>query len=558
VGEPEVPTALRGDPGRLNQVLTNLLGNAIKFTEEGEIVLRASLVSQTQREALLRFEVTDTGIGLTEEQKERLFKAFSQADTSITRRYGGTGLGLVISKRLVEIMGGEIGVESEPGKGSTFWFTARLEKQPKGAQSTLSPREDFENLRILIVDDNETNRKILHNQVISWGMKNGQAEGGPRALKLLRAAAQKSEPYDLAILDLDMPGMDGIELAHNIKEDSSISSTRLMLLTSMGVRGEAEQARRSGFAAYLTKPVRQSELYDAIAAMMGLPDDLASVESPVDAPLVTRYGLKVTKTRLHARLLVAEDNVINQKVAAKTLEKLGYQTDVAANGLEALEALTRIPYAAVLMDVQMPEMDGYEATREIRRREGMKRHTPIIAMTANAMKGDREKALEAGMDDYIPKPVKLEQLEVVLKRWVLQPEAVATASKAGSASGASKDDSIDCSVLAGLRELQVEGEPDIVAELAQMYLEDVPLRLTELRDAVEIGGAPSVERIAHSLKGSSGSMGAVRMEAICAELEKLGRSKELTTAPALISQLEEEFGRVRTVFEDELSKTWKT
>jgi two-component system sensor histidine kinase/response regulator len=560
--ESEVPTALKGDPGRLNQVLTNLLSNAIKFTEEGEVVLHASLAEDTdseeaQGEVLVRFEVTDTGIGLTPEQQERVFRAFSQADASITRRYGGTGLGLAISKRLVEMMGGEIGVESEVGKGSTFWFTARLEKQSEGAQATyLTPREDFEDLRILIVDDNETNRKILHGQVISWGMKNGQAEDGPKALKMLREAAQRGKPYDLAILDLHMPGMDGMRLAHTIKADPTISSTRLILLTSVGLRGEAEQARRVGFAAYLSKPVRQSELYDSLVTVMSLPDELASASSRADTPLVTRYGLKEARARLYARLLVAEDNGINQKVAVKTLERLGYQADVVANGLEALEALSRIPYAAVLMDVQMPEMDGYEATREVRRRErGDGRHTPIIAMTANAMQGDRKKALEAGMDDYVPKPVKPQELDAVLRRWVLRPEAaVTTVSESGSEPGASTDDPIDRSVLVSLRELQVEGEPEILSELIELFLDDVPRHLAALREAVQAGDARSVERIAHTLKGSCGNMGAVRMEAISAELEEIGRSEDLKAARARISRLEEEFGRVRAVFEEELSK----
>jgi two-component system, sensor histidine kinase and response regulator len=550
VVEPEVPTALRGDPGRLNQILTNLLSNAIKFTEEGEIVLCASLVEEKEREVMLRFEVTDTGIGLTEDQQGRLFMAFSQADASTTRRYGGTGLGLAISKRLVEMMGGEIGLQSEPGKGSTFWFTARFEEQPEGDQTTITPREDFEDLRVLIVDDNETNRKILHNQIISWGMKNGQAESGPSALKMLRTAVQKGEPYDLAILDLDMPGMDGIELAHNIKADPTICRVRLMLLTSMGLRGEAEQARRTGFAAYLTKPVRQSELYDAIATMMGSPDELASVRSSADTPLVTRYGLKENKAQLHARLLIAEDNTVNQKVAAKMVEKLGYRADVVANGLEALEALSRIPYAAVLMDVQMPEMDGYEATREIRRREeGQNRHTPIIAMTANAMQGDKETALEAGMDDYIPKPVKPGELDAVLERWILRPEDATTASEAVDGT-ASLDDSIDRSVLAGLRELRVEGESDIVAELAELFLKDVPVRLTELREATEIGDGRLVERVAHVLKGSSATVGAIKMEVICAELEEMGRSGDLTAAPERLYHLHEEFGRVGMALEE--------
>jgi two-component system, sensor histidine kinase and response regulator len=569
--EADVPTALRGDPGRLNQVLINLLSNAIKFTEAGEVVLCASLAEETEGAVLVRFEVSDTGIGLTEEQQQHIFETFSQADASTTRRYGGTGLGLPISKRLVQMMGGQIGVESNEGVGSTFFFTARLKKQPAGAQLTLTPHShaDLRDLRILIVDDNETNRKILHNQVISWGMKNGQAEDGHVALKLLRAAAQKGESYDLAILDLDMPGMDGIELAHRVKDDPTVSSVRLMLLTSMGVRGEAEQAQRAGFTAYLTKPVRQSELYDAIVTMMSLPVDLASASSRTDTPLVTRYGLKEAKASLHTRLLIAEDNIVNQKVAAKMVERLGYQADVVADGLEAVEALSHVPYAAVLMDVQMPEMDGYAATREIRRHEAVAgrrsimmgrpiRRTPIIAMTANAMQGDREKAVGAGMDDYVPKPVKREELGAVLERWIPNADEDKATKAVASEDSVEQDseDPLDRGVLASLRGLQQEGDPDILKELMELFLADVPLQLVVLRKAVEAGDVASVGRIVHTLKGSCGNMGARSMEALCTELEEIVRSEELRTAPELISRLEEEFGRARVALEEEVSRNY--
>jgi two-component system, sensor histidine kinase and response regulator len=556
--ENDVPSALRGDPGRLSQILTNLLGNAIKFTEEGEVVLCVSLAEEQGDAAVVGFEVRDTGIGMTPEQRGRLFQAFTQADLSTTRRYGGTGLGLVISKQLVEMMGGEIDVESEPGKGSIFRFTARLQKQPEGAQTTITPHKDFEDLRILIVDDNETNRKILHGQVISWGMKNGMAHDGHNALEMLRAAAQKGEFYDLAILDLHMPGMDGIELAHTIKADSFIASTKLILLTSMGLRGEAEQARRVGFSAYLTKPVRQSKLYDAIATVV------SSSPSPPDTPLVERRRGKdaasLTRQRsTRAHVLVAEDNQVNQRVAVRMLETLGYRADVAANGLEAIKALSRIPYSAVLMDVQMPEMDGYAATREIRRREGegKGRRTPLIAMTANAMQGDREKAIGAGMDDYVPKPVKREELGAVLERWVFNAdEDKATDARERSVEQASEEDPLDRGVLADLRELQEEGDPNILKELIELFLADVPLQLVVLRKAVEAGDVSSVGRIVHTLKGSCGNMGARSMGTLCTELEEIVRSEELSAAPELISRLEEEFGRARVALKEEVSTNY--
>ena len=571
--EPEVPKALRGDPGRLTQILTNLLGNAIKFTEEGEVILRVSLARKRDEEAVVRFEVKDTGIGMTQEQRARIFQSFSQADVSTTRRYGGTGLGLTISKQLVELMGGEIGVESQPGDGSAFWFTARLEESSSGAQSVPTRHTDLRDLRVLVVDDNETNRKILHEQVVSWGMKNGMAEDGQSALAMLHAAAGREEPYDLAIIDLDMPGMDGMELARRIKADPAIASTKLTLLTSFGLRGEAEQAQRIGFSAYLTKPVRSSKLFDALATVMGtLPAEKEGVvrkRALHEAPIATYHSLEGgTQDRrsqewlARAHVLVAEDNSVNQKVAVKILEGLRYRADVAADGLEALEALSRIRYAAVLMDVQMPEMDGYEATAEIRRRdEGKGYRTPIIAMTANAMQGDREQALEAGMDDYVPKPVKPGELEAVLERWIPQEDSSSkpatlakVVSDADPTASVGAEAPLNESVLEGLRELQAEGEPDILEELIELFLTDVPPELVALREAVESGDAHSVERIAHTLKGSGGNMGAVRMAAICAELEEIGRSETLAGAPVWISRLEEEFERVRVALEENLPR----
>jgi CheY-like chemotaxis protein len=363
---------------------------------------------------------------------------------------------------------------------------------------------------------------------------------------------------------MQMPGMDGMELASRVKAEPQIARTRLVLLTSSGLRGEAEQARRVGFAAYLTKPVRQSKLYDVIATVMDTPapDEGAETGQAAQAPIVTLHSIEGARARSRERrrrahVLVAEDNQVNQKVAVRMLERLGYQSDVAANGLEALEALSRVRYAAVLMDVQMPEMDGYEATAEIRRiEEGQDRRTPVIAMTANAMQGDREEALEAGMDDYVPKPVKAEELEAVLERWVSKPHE-ATGQEPGKGPDASEnpaEGSLDRNVFAALRELQAEGVGDILGELVELFFADVPPRLAALREAAEAGDARSIEGIAHTLKGSCANMGAVRMGAISAELEGMGRSEDLAGAPAKISLLEEEFGRVRVAFEREVSK----
>ncbi|HLL40933.1 MAG TPA: response regulator, partial [Rubrobacteraceae bacterium] len=555
--EYDVPVALRGDPGRIRQILGNLLSNGVKFAEEGEVILRVGLVEETEDTVIVRLGVSDTGIGMTEEQRARLFQSFTQADASTTRHYGGTGLGLAISKQLVELMGGEIGVESEPGVGSTFFCTFPLKKQPEGAQSTPKPLADLGGLRVLVVDDNETNRKIVQNQVVSRGMKNGIAEGGQRALEMLHAAAGRGEPYDLAILDMQMPAMDGLELARKIKADPSISSTKLIMLSSIWQLNEGEGARQAGIEAYLTKPVKHSQLYDALATVMGISEEAGARE---ERQLITRHSLEDARARSRVRILVAEDNQVNQKVAVKILEKLGYRADVAANGLEAVEALSRIPYSAILMDVQMPEMDGYRATAEIRRRQKSEKapHTPIIAMTANAMRGDRERALEEGMDDYISKPVKPEVLGMVLERWISrdnEKKPGATPALESADTSPTPDVSVDYSVLESLRELQGEGEPDILEELVGMFLDDAPSQLETLKEAAEKGDTQSIERLAHTLKGSCGNMGAVRMEALYSELENMGRSESLLDAPARISRLEEELGRVRAAFEEELSRS---
>ncbi len=413
----KVPSLVKGDPGRLRQILTNLVGNAIKFTSEGEIVIRATLNDETDTHITVRFGVHDTGIGIAPNKQKLIFDSFSQADGSTTRHFGGTGLGLSISKQLATIMGGGINVDSELGEGSVFWFTVLLEKQLDTLVTPTVVPVDIQGMRILVVDDNDTNRRILNEQLRSWECHSEQAADGYTALKILRDAAESGDPIPLGILDMQMPEMDGAELAQKIKEDPTLANIKLVLLTSMGQRGDAQRMKEIGFAAYLTKPVRMTQLFDALVEVMGRQMPVSGTSSPSAPPLVTQYSIKEDKKR-RVRILLAEDNPVNQKVATIMLDKAGYRVDVAENGKEALEALERSSYALVFMDVQMPEMDGFEATALIRNQEEQSgHHVPIIAMTAHAMEGDRERCLEAGMDDYIAKPIKPKELIAILEKW---------------------------------------------------------------------------------------------------------------------------------------------
>jgi CheY-like chemotaxis protein/nitrogen-specific signal transduction histidine kinase len=408
---PEVPTLVRSDPGRIRQVLTNLLANAVKFTDQGEVVLYVRPMGEADFATTVRFDVRDTGIGIAPEARERVFDAFSQADASTTRRYGGTGLGLAISRQLVALLGGDMGVESEAGAGSVFWFSLPL---PPAAEPLPLPvpREQLTGLRVVVVDDHAVNRAVLEQFLTAWGMGHESAEDARGAMTVMRAAVGRGEPFDAAILDMNMPGTDGLELARRIQASPDLAPTKLVLLTSSGQRGEAGAARQVGFMGYLTKPVRQSQLYDCLATVMG-----ASNRS--EAPLVTRHRLMERTKASAPRVLLAEDNAVNQKVAVLLLERLGYRVDVVPNGQDAVDAVRTVPYAAVLMDCQMPVLDGYEATRRIRAEEATHRHTPIIAMTASALEADQERSFTAGMDDHVSKPVTLDHLAGVLARWIV-------------------------------------------------------------------------------------------------------------------------------------------
>ncbi len=421
---PGVPRHLRGDPSRLRQVLVNLIGNAIKFTVSGEVVVRVTQETADAQHAVLRFEVRDTGVGISPASQARLFQAFSQADNSTTRRHGGTGLGLAICKQLVNMMDGHIGLESEPGKGSTFWFTARFER-PAGTPPTPAGFHDrWSGQRVLIVDDNATTRQVMRHQIIAWRFQCGSAAGGQEALRVLRAAAAEGRPYDLALLDVEMPEMDGPELARAIRAEPPIAATRLIALRPVGSPLTDPLMQAAGIDASLTKPVKQSRLFDCLVTVLGktardqllLPSARPATLPPLSA------GLRATLEG--TRVLLAEDNSVNRKVAVALLERLGCSADAVGDGLEVLEALRRNSYPLILMDCQMPEMDGLETTRLIRKCEldsgpscPWKSPVHIIALTAHAMQGDRENFLAAGMNDYVSKPVRISAIQAALERW---------------------------------------------------------------------------------------------------------------------------------------------
>ncbi|RKY22557.1 MAG: hypothetical protein DRQ55_00545 [Planctomycetota bacterium] len=415
--QPDVPTALRGDPGRTRQILLNFLNNAVKFTHEGEVVVTASVEQETERDVLVKISVRDTGIGIPEDRQHRLFQIFSQVDASNTREFGGTGLGLAISRQLSEAMGGGVGVSSLLGESSCFWFTARFEKQPHQPDRERRTPANFSDLRVLVVDDNATNRSILEHNLTQWGCWPVAVGSGDEALTMLRDHAVTPDAFGLALIDMQMPGMDGEELAAKIRADSALRGTPVIMLTSMHTSRNARRFEELGIDGYLAKPVKPSKLFDCIALVMG---EASFVQDHADSEhhVVTEESVEELKQAVHRTVLVVEDNIVNQKVATAMLRRAGYDFEVASHGKQGLEMVQAGQYDAILMDCQMPIMDGFEATRRLRAWEADKgRHIPIIAMTANAMKRDPERCREAGMDDYLSKPVKPELLAEALRRW---------------------------------------------------------------------------------------------------------------------------------------------
>jgi PAS domain S-box-containing protein len=528
--DPEAHTTLCGDPGRLRQVLTNLLNNAVKFTEHGEVVLRvlpqkeASGVSHGMADSktALRFEIKDTGIGLNEDARGRIFEAFSQADQSTTRRYGGTGLGLTISRQLVKMMQGEIGVESEPGKGSTFWFTARFGKHAVG-KAAPTKQKPLPAKRVLLADNNAADRQIVRAQLTALGMRCTSVASGDEALQFLCEAIADDDPYALAIIDMEMPGMNGMELARAIKSDLIAKDIRVVMLCS-----DVKARKNSDIDALLVKPVKQPQLHQCLVSVLGAAP-LKRTKAKNQAPTDT------APRPIHdTRILVAEDNEVNRHVVLLVLEDLGYTADTVVNGKEALAALRRQSYDIVLMDCQMPEMDGYETSRTIRRE--FDKPPRIIAMTAHALRGDREKCLAAGMDDYLSKPIIATELETALKKWapVRNPKAPVDLQR--------------------LRDICGDA-PEAMRTVADLYLEQGAELLPAMEMAIRNNDAKHVRSIAHRLRGASLTCGSNSIVPFLNELEELGNSGNLATASVVYKKASSEFAEIRSFLESYLQNS---
>lgn len=537
--DPELPWELTGDPGRLRQVILNLAGNAIKFTEHGEIVIRAELERLEPEQAVVRFSIKDSGIGIPADRLASIFEPFTQADNSTTRKYGGTGLGLAICKQLVSMMNGELGVESVVGQGSTFWFTAcfKTAAAVTGQKPCFAP---INGLKLLVVDDNATNRQLVITLLSSWGCSYDTAADGPTALWLLQEAVEAGEPFQIALLDHQMPEMDGVTLAQLIRKDARLGDTRLVMLSSLGSRGDAGQLQQAGFNGYLTKPLRQQQLHDCLSLLTGQ-------KNPES--LITRHTIREARQRV-SRILLAEDNPVNQAVAAAMLKKLGYRVDTVGDGKEAVEALSRIDYDLVLMDCQMPELDGFEATALIRDVASMVlNHTvPIIAMTANAMAGDRERCIKAGMDDYLSKPVRPKELETMLDTWLKGSEPDAdqahpTADPLPEKGIAETLPIFDRTVLSEL----LGDSPALLTEIIGMAVHDLPKRLEQLQSALATDNRSALEQAAHTIKGIAANLGAEQLRRSAALLQQTSTTATHEDLQQQIQLLHSQFNELLAV-----------
>lgn len=556
---PDVPERVNGDPTRIRQVLGNLIGNAVKFTGKGEVVVNISLeknstaVTRLENSRVLpceiRFSVSDTGIGINDEAIPLLFRAFSQADGSTTRKYGGTGLGLAISKQLVELMGGEIQVETRVGQGSTFSFSLPLLPALLEEKRSLSESLSLTGLRLLIVEDNQTNREILQDYTLSWGMSVDAVPGALAALELLRAP-QGNARYDLIIVDMKMPGMNGLELGQRIKADVELAQIPLIMVTSTQFIGEAGEAKKTGFSAYLIKPIRKSDLLQCILG--ALSHNNKNLPETAKTPNLSAYPVP----HLNAHILLAEDNPVNQEVAEYMLEGFGCRVSSVNTGLEVLQALSENQYDLVLMDCMMPEMDGYTTTAEIRKRQnaGTLPYFPIVALTANAIEGDREKCLVAGMNDYLAKPFKSESLLRVIKSWLtFDPTPTATTEPANDLKESANIDSYNAhSILETIRSINPTGGPQFECKIIELYLKNTGILLEKLDSAWLVGDLDIIRMMSHTLKSSSKQIGAHKLSELCLEVETTARNLTYDASGQALVLIKNEFEATRLALENYL------
>ena len=531
---PEVPASVTGDPGRLRQVILNLIGNALKFTPTGEVTLKVQFDLLEENETALHFMVRDTGIGIPADKLDAIFESFNQADTSTTREFGGTGLGLTISRCLVQMMGGNIWVESTPGKGSCFHFTARFAKAERSAPApsvTITP-SILEGVRVLIVDDNRTNRRILKGLLTHWRMVSTVACDGEQALAPYQDAIESGQPFGLILTDMHMPKMDGFDLVERLNGRSAPYISTIMMLTSGGQRGDAQRCEALGIAAYLLKPVRQSELREAIIRV------LMSRLSTESASIITRSSLREQLNGSRTlKILLAEDNQVNQKLASRMLEKRNHSVTVVANGKEALDALQKDNYDLVLMDMQMPEMDGFEATTILRDNEKVTgKHQPVVAMTALAMNGDRERCMSIGMDGYISKPIRPQELDEILERYFIAKEELSANGLRTQVSNGS----VEISQLLD----RIDDDRALLAELLDIFRREYPDNLKAAQQAIDAQSGDCLQRVGHTLKGALGNLSATNASSLASELEIIGRSNHLTGAQSVLDRLIPEVSNV--------------
>ncbi len=538
-----VPTALRGDPRRVRQVLSNLVTNAVKFTEKGEVVIRVSRQNETERDVGIHISITDSGIGMSSKTLPLIFRSFTQADGSTTRKYGGTGLGLAISKQLVEMMRGQIGVESTLGKGSTFWFDLTFEKQAHAAAED-ADLPDFHNLRVLVVDDNATSRHTLQHQLERWRFRSAIATDAADALTQLRAAAAENDPYAIVLLDMQMPGMDGLTLASAIKNEPTLARTRTIILAPFGQRLDHELMEESGVSQCVIKPAKRSRLLDALVSST----DATFTTAPHVTARETIPAVRPNPAAKSLRILLAEDNAVNQKLALRQLHKLGYEAEAVSNGAEVLQEFERSSYDVILMDCQMPEMDGYEVTRKIREfeKQNPARPTPayIIAITAHALEGDREHCLSAGMNDYLTKPLHIAHLEAALTRALRRRPGPMVSAAA-----------LDPVCIAGLKELREPGQPDPLVELAELFNRESETCMQRVEGASAQRDANTAARAAHSLKGSASNLGAHRLASLCAAMEESAKNHDWSALSGQLTETKTELARVREALQHEFQTT---